>query len=109
MDDIARPADGPLLKPMRLPAIASPGTAAILIVIGVGLVPASTTTGCSRSTHLTPLDQQLVVGARRADAFIVTRQDGGMPRADRLLAGSACDNLSRVLEHSGLDAGAPCP
>ena len=64
---------------------------------------------CTRSTHLTPLDQQLIVGAKRADAFIVTRQDGGMPRADRLLAGSACDNLSKVLEHASLDGGAACP
>ena len=64
---------------------------------------------CSRSTHLAPLDQQLVAGAKRADAFIVTRQDGGMPRADRLLASSACENLARVLEHASVDAGSPCP
>ena len=80
--------------------------ALLLVLLGMF---AAALLACSRQTHLSPLDQQLVVGAKRADAFIVTREDGGMPRADRLLASSACENLTKVLAHAAVDSGAACP
>ena len=64
---------------------------------------------CTKGAYLPPLDRQLVAGAMRADALIVTRQDGGMPHADRLLAESACGNLAKVMEHAQDDAGMVCP
>ncbi len=81
--------------------------AAVLLLVAASCGDLSS--ACSHETHLAPLDQQLVLGAKRADSFIVTREDGGMPRADRLLASSACENLAKVLADSKLDAGAPCP
>ena len=79
--------------------------------LGVCLVLGMTTclTGCSKGTHLAPVDQQLVVGAMRANAFGVTRLDGGSPSANRALDRSSCGNLTIVMRHAGADAGLQCP
>ncbi len=82
---------------------------AALFALFTILTVAAAVASCTHGTTLAPLDQQLAQGAKRADAFIVTRQDGGMPRADRLLAESACGNIAAILQHAHLDAGAPCP
>jgi hypothetical protein len=63
---------------------------------------------CSRGTYLSPLDRELLSGAARADAFIVTRQDGGAPSAVRALAGSACASIAKVERDAKLEAGV-CP
>jgi len=64
---------------------------------------------CSASTKLAPLDKALLVNAERAAGAIVTRQDGGMPSADRGLAGTACDDVVKVVEHAKQDSGFVCP
>ena len=64
---------------------------------------------CSKSTSLAPLDTQLIAGSQRDVVFIVMRQDGGMPSADRALADDACKNLARVLLDAKVDGGVVCP
>ena len=77
---------------------------AIVVVVAVASLD-----GCARGTYLAPNDQALLAGAKRDVVFVVVRQDGGMPRADRLLADDACKNLVKVLTDAKLDGGTPCP
>jgi hypothetical protein len=67
-------------------------------------------TACA-ATKLSALSQQRLLGAERANAAIIERQDGGMPRADRILAMSAYCVVDGVLHEAkvaGIDASIPC-
>jgi hypothetical protein len=73
------------------------------------LVALSIFAACVKATYLAPQDAAILVNAKREATFIVTRQDGGMPHADRIFASETCKSIAKVLTDSSRDAGGACP
>ena len=84
---------------------------AVWLTLGLAGVACGGIMACGGGTSLSPLSVQRLLGAERTTAAIVTRHDGGMPSADRLLAASAycvIDGVMQEAKVAGIDAGIPC-